>query len=151
MIKSKHLECHEEGYHYFILQFCKIESFLTLQGILEYEDLIYLSFIYQMCNSCISKIRNILSGAANIWNKLQMRLQTNLSAIQHYSNLTGNREKCQAAERKQTTKNHTTFQIFCFYFFSYWFPKQIYSVLSLVPHVGGPFIIHKYLKERLHM
>lgn len=33
-----------------------------------------------------------------------MRLQTDLSVILYYSNLTPNREKCQAAERKHILK-----------------------------------------------
>lgn len=46
-------------------------------------------------------------GAANKWNKLQMRLQANLSAIFHYSNLTGNRD----AERKQTTTTKKSYYL----------------------------------------
>lgn len=55
-----------------------------------------------------------------------MRLQTDLSVILYYSNLTPNREKCQAAERKhilKKKKNHINNNKkiilalkYCFYF-----------------------------------
>lgn len=97
-----------------------------------------------------------------------MRLQTDLSVILYYSNLTPNREKCQAAERKhilKKKKNHINNNkkiilalkysvsiLICF--FCYQFQKLVFVLtvlLPLVPTHSRPHTIRARLKESTYV